>query len=251
MQTMLRGWGVVTDTASSGRAALTLFRQHHYAVVLMDIQMPGLDGVATTQLLRQHPDPARAATPVVALTAHAMPGDAERYRAAGLDGYLAKPFREQALFALLIQLLGLSPAADAHRPAQLAAPEPDTIQPVAATADRPPLYSLASINRLSGNDEAFVRRLVTLFIETTPPAVTRLERHLQQRQPTELAAAAHFLKSSTDGLQLFSLRPVLLALEAVATGSTPPDWPQLARLVGQVRVTVEEVVRRLREEFPA
>ncbi|NVO32960.1 PAS domain-containing hybrid sensor histidine kinase/response regulator [Hymenobacter lapidiphilus] len=251
MQTMLRGWGVEADTASTGQAALALFRQHRYAVVLMDIQMPGLDGVATTQLLRQHPDPARAATPVVALTAHAMPGDAEHYRAAGLDGYLAKPFREQALFALLIELLGLSPVADARRPAQPAEPEPASSHQATPTTSHPPLYSLASIRRISGNDEGFVRRLVTLFIETTPPAVTRLEQHLRQQQPTELAAAAHFLKSSTDGLQLASLRPVLLSLQAVATGPTSPDWAELGQLVGQVRVTVDEVVRLLQEEFPA
>ncbi|SES79994.1 PAS domain-containing hybrid sensor histidine kinase/response regulator [Hymenobacter actinosclerus] len=257
VQTMLRGWGVEVDTASSGREALALFRQHAYAVVLMDIQMPGLDGVATTQLLRQHPHPARAATPVVALTAHAMPGDAEHYRAAGLDAYLAKPFREEALFELLTDLLRPAPAA---RPAQPTPPELPAAgpgpaasppAPTPAPAERPALYSLTQLRRLSGNDEVFVRRLVHLFVETTPPAVERLEQHLRRRQPPELAAAAHFLKSSAEGLQLASLRPVLLALEAAAATPTPPDWPQLGRLVGQVSVTVAEVVQQLREEFPA
>lgn len=250
MQTMLRGWGVVVDTASSGAEALALFRQNLYAVVLMDIQMPGLDGVATTRLLRQHPSPARAATPVVALTAHAMPGDAERYRAAGLDAYLAKPFREQALFDLLIRLL---------RPAPTPAPLPAVSEPAGTPviqevaqlpAGQPPLYDLTLLRRMSGNDDGFVRRLALLFVETTPPAVARLEQHLRSRQAPELAKAAHFLKSSTDGLQLFSLRPVLRDLEAVATGAAPPDWPRLGRLVEQVSVTVEEVVEQLREEFP-
>ncbi|WP_019946583.1 PAS domain-containing hybrid sensor histidine kinase/response regulator [Hymenobacter aerophilus] len=253
VQTMLRNWGVVVDTASSGAEALALFRRHAYAVVLMDIQMPGLDGVATTQLLRQHPDPTRAATPVVALTAHAMPGDAEQYRAAGLDAYLAKPFREEALFELLTKILPPSPSATRPAPPTPALPAPPPppapAKPAVAPAAHPPLYDLAMLRRLSGNDEVFVRRLVQVFIETTPPAVARLERHLRQRQLTELAAAAHFLKSSTDGLQLTSLRPVLLALEAAGSAATPPDWPQLLRLVEQVSVTVAEVVEQLQQAF--
>ncbi|UOQ78759.1 response regulator [Hymenobacter sp. 5516J-16] len=111
VQVMLRGWGLHVDTASSGSEALALFRQHQYDVVLMDIQMPGMDGVATTHLLREHPDPARAATPVVALTAHAMHGEAERYQKAGLDAYLSKPFKQEALFHTIANLLDLDDAA--------------------------------------------------------------------------------------------------------------------------------------------
>ena len=243
VQTMLRGWGMVVDTASSGAEALALFRQYEYAVVLMDIQMPGMDGVAATRLLRQHPNPARAATPVVALTAHAMPGEAERYRAAGLNAYLSKPFRETDLFQTIADLL--------HVPAETEACS-QTL-PAALPAESPALlYDLEQLRRLSNNDEVFIRRLVELFISTTPPVVAELREHLCQHNLPKLSAAAHHLKSSVDGLRIQSLRAVLHTLEAAAYApATSADWARLAQGVQQVGDTVEEVIGQLRAAFPA
>ncbi|OWP63754.1 hypothetical protein CDA63_07120 [Hymenobacter amundsenii] len=258
VRTMLQGWGLKVDTASSGAEALALFREHHYSLVLMDIQMPGMDGVATTRLLRQHPNPARAATPVVALTAHAMPGDAERYRTAGLDDYLSKPFREAALFEVMAGLLDLD-RRPANCPEPLALPQvasASTLAPVgpnlAPPAPAAPLYDLEQLRRMSDNDDTFVQRLVALFIRTTPPVIAEMEQHLAARQLELLGAAAHHLRSSTDGLQVQSLRTVLRDMEdASRTPDTAPDWPQLTTDVELVRTTIDEVIRQLREAYPA
>jgi PAS domain S-box-containing protein len=239
VQVMLKGWGMHVDTASSGLEALALFRQHTYDVILMDIQMPGMDGVATTRLLREHPEGRRAATPVVALTAHAMQGEAERYRQAGLDAYLSKPFREEELFRVMAELVPLAPEPTAAVPPP-AMPATETGQ----------LYDLTSLRYMTHNDEDFVRRLVTLFITTTPPVVEQLEQHAAQRQLTELGAAAHHLKSSIDGLHIQALRPLLRDLEAAAQRPGPPDWPQLAQQVQQVRQLTDAVIDQLRAEFP-
>ncbi|WP_139925436.1 PAS domain-containing hybrid sensor histidine kinase/response regulator [Hymenobacter sp. DG01] len=248
VQVILRNWGMEVHTASSGPEALTLFRQHHYDVVLMDIQMPGMDGIAASRLLREHPDPERAATPIVALTAHAMHGEAERYHSAGLDGYLSKPFKEEDLFQTIAELIypqGL-PQPQPEAPLPTPAPEPTT-PPLPAGK----LYDLSGLRRLSNNDEKFVRRLATLFINTTPPVVAELESHLQNRNLEQLGAAAHHLKSSIDGLQVQALRTVLRDLEAAAHAPDTAEWPALQRGVEQVRQTVDEVVRQLRQEFPA
>jgi len=88
----LTKWGHRVTLASNGREALDRLRESAFDVVLMDMQMPVLDGLSAVKLLRGDPAYAHAASvPVVALTAHAMKGDRERYLAEGLDGYLAKP----------------------------------------------------------------------------------------------------------------------------------------------------------------
>lgn len=89
--------------ATSADAALALVRERLPALVLMDVQLPGMDGLAATRRLKA--DPATRAIPVVALTAFAMRGDAERIREVGCDGYIPKPIRYQELLAEIARVL--------------------------------------------------------------------------------------------------------------------------------------------------
>ena len=103
-QAVLAQNGLVVDAAPGGQLALALFEQHRYDVVLMDVHMPGMSGLEATARIRQHPDPARAATPVIALTADAFRAQHEGYRAAGMTDVLTKPFTEAALLAKLVSV---------------------------------------------------------------------------------------------------------------------------------------------------
>ena len=89
--------------AVDAETGLTLARANQPDLILMDIQLPGMDGLAATALLKQ--DPATAAIPVIALTAMAMKADREKTRAAGCDAYIAKPLRYQELYAAIDALL--------------------------------------------------------------------------------------------------------------------------------------------------
>ena len=106
---VLRQNGVTVDAAASGHAAVALFAAHAYHAVLMDVHMPGMNGLEATARIRQHPDPARAATPVLAMTADAFSAQHERYRAASMNDVLTKPFTESELLAKLLAV-GVVPA---------------------------------------------------------------------------------------------------------------------------------------------
>jgi two-component system cell cycle response regulator DivK len=100
---LLQGAGHTVLSATDAEAGLTLARSEHPQLILMDIQLPGMDGLSALALLKQ--DEATRAIPVIALTALAMKGDEERIRAAGCDGYIAKPMRYQEfLVAIDVQL---------------------------------------------------------------------------------------------------------------------------------------------------
>ncbi|WBA43839.1 PAS domain-containing hybrid sensor histidine kinase/response regulator [Hymenobacter canadensis] len=101
----MQQWGVLVTEADNGAAALELFGQQEFDIVLMDIQMPGMSGLEATAHIRQHPHVHRAAIPVLALTANAFRADHEQYLAAGLDACLAKPFDEAELYGYLRTLL--------------------------------------------------------------------------------------------------------------------------------------------------
>lgn len=91
--TLLESAGHQVLTAADAETGLAIARAERPELILMDIQLPGMDGLEATSLLKT--DPATAAIPVIALTALAMKGDEERIRAAGCDGYIAKPMRYQ------------------------------------------------------------------------------------------------------------------------------------------------------------
>ena len=96
---LLETAGHTVITATDAEAGLTLARAEQPNLILMDIQLPGMDGLEATGLLKR--DAATRAIPVIALTALAMKGDEERIRAAGCDGYIAKPMRYQEFLAII------------------------------------------------------------------------------------------------------------------------------------------------------
>ena len=93
--------GVRTDVVSDGLLALEALEAHHYDAVLMDCQMPNLDGYQATMELRRREQDGRRHTPVIAMTAHAMMGDREKCLEAGMDDYIAKPMRAAGLAEVL------------------------------------------------------------------------------------------------------------------------------------------------------
>ena len=99
--------GHTVEIAQDGRQVLDLIEQQVYDVVIMDVQMPVMDGFQATAAIRALPDQDKAAVPIIAMTAHALKGDAERCHAAGMDAYIGKPIRAEELIDL-VELLGAS-----------------------------------------------------------------------------------------------------------------------------------------------
>ena len=236
-ETVLRNWGWQVTTAASGAAAIQLFEFRPFDLVLMDIQMPGMDGETAARALRAHPSPTRAATPIIALTARAQAGEADRLQASGFAGYLAKPYREEQLLETIQTVLAR------HSPNTVSITPP----PFAMNSAKS-LYDLSNVRLLVRNDEAIVRRLAWAFIETTPAILTALDEALTRADWEAVGDAAHHLKSSLDGLGVESLRHTIREIEAY--GEAVPDPAHAARQVAQVRATTEQAMAALRTEFP-
>jgi two-component system sensor histidine kinase/response regulator len=117
---LLEDLGLRVDAAENGLEALQMAVDGHYALILMDLQMPQLDGLATTRALRAHPH--LRTTPVIAMTASALPGDRETCLAAGMNDFISKPVSVDALFGMLLRWLDASRAGEAS--ADLSPPPP-------------------------------------------------------------------------------------------------------------------------------
>ncbi|HKS54532.1 MAG TPA: response regulator, partial [Steroidobacteraceae bacterium] len=183
---MLAALGLQAATAPDGRQALDLLAAEKFDVVLMDCQMPVMDGFsATAELRRREGEGSRM--PVIALTANATSEGREACLAAGMDDYLAKPFSRTALHAVLARWLPAETAAAA--PALVHAPAP------AATdvLDRTTLNALRALPRKGPKD--MLSHIVERYLTDSRDLVASIERAVEQGDAAELARAAHAWRS--------------------------------------------------------
>ncbi|WP_298956370.1 ATP-binding protein [uncultured Methylobacterium sp.] len=138
---VLEAEGHAVDVAEDGAGAVRMVQARAYDLVLMDVQMPGMDGITATEIIRALPGPERA-VPIVAMTANVLPAQVEAFRAAGMDGHVGKPFKRHELAAAIAAHRATGAAA-----AQPAAPVPETAPEVAPEVahDREAFASLAGL----------------------------------------------------------------------------------------------------------
>lgn len=196
---MLSKRGHRVDVVGDGRAAVTAALSKDYDTILMDIQMPELDGLDATREIRERRPPPRPR--IIALTANALPGERERCLAGGMDGYLAKPFAAADLFAVL---------EGDHRDARMQAPEHAraSLEPIELDALREDL-------RAAGIEES-LETLVKLFLRDGPGRVQTIVHAAKQKNADDLARAAHALKSAAGAIRASGLMRRVAILERTA-----------------------------------
>ncbi len=161
----------------NGVEAVAAVAKHDFDVVLMDLQMPELDGLGATKVIRESEEPGDGRLPIVALTAHALESDRRRSFEAGMDAYLSKPFAADELYATIEQL-----AAGRERPEPLAAVEHS--------------IDTAEALELVGGDARFYVELAAVFLEEYPGLVGSVLDALASDDLESVSRAAHRLKGS-------------------------------------------------------
>jgi len=214
---LLDGLGLRVSCASSGLDAIERLRAERFDLVLMDIQMPGLDGVETTRRIRELAD--HRHTPVVALTAHAMLGDRQRFLDAGMDDYLAKPIEEAELVRVLARWLPLDTAITEGQPMATGAP------PVAVAG----IDVAAALARVNGK-HALLWRLVRDFRERHGSAAARMQSLIEGARWQEVRDLAHTLKgvASTLGMDRVATAAGQLEIAAQAGAGDATALTELA-----------------------
>jgi CheY-like chemotaxis protein/HPt (histidine-containing phosphotransfer) domain-containing protein len=235
---MLALLGYACTCLASGQEAVEAVVRDEYDLVLMDCQMPGMDGYQATGAIRAWEQQSRPGVriPIVALTAHAMTGDRERCLAAGMDDYLTKPLQDGELSAMLRKWLHRA----APAPAPAAPSPPPAADAVAAAPDERALEA-AVIERCSGQ-RALARRLLNVFVQQLHADLDAISAAVEASDSAQLARAAHRLKGVSGNLALGACQEAAAALEQLArAGRTDGVEPHVARLRAQA-----ERIARLR-----
>ena len=201
--------GLQADCAGDGEQALEKLAVVRYDVVLMDCHMPKLDGYATTRRLRELETlSGQARTTVIALTANALSGDAELCRAAGMDGYLSKPFSVDELYATLKPY---------EQPGSNAPQAPGQ---AAGALDEQALQHIRSLAQPGGPD--LLTRVVDLYIGHSRTLIDSLRHSIGRADAEGVLQAAHSLKSSSANVGARGLAELCAALERSAKAGKMP-----------------------------
>jgi signal transduction histidine kinase/CheY-like chemotaxis protein len=214
MAALLERLGHTAVFAANGHEAVEAMRAagaRPFDIVLMDLHMPEMDGIAATRAIRALPDPTAATVPIVALTADAFTETRDRCLVAGMNDFLTKPVSPQKLAASLRRFFGSTGAAEFP-------PEPAPAVPAGTGEDSPPLIDQAAMElALQAMPRERFAAMVHCFLDQGPQLVQRLRAAVRDAQPLELRVNAHAARGAALNLGLAALASTAESLHEGAT----------------------------------
>jgi PAS domain S-box-containing protein len=229
----LERMGCSVRLADNGAEGLKAFGERAYDIVLMDLQMPVMDGLTAAQRMRELERSGVRRTPIVALTANAMSGQLERCLGAGMDGFLTKPIELPRLYETFDRHgLGVAPEAAAS-----VGPAPLEATPV----------QLARLNEITEGDPEFAHELATTFIASGVQVLEEIRAAFRAFDRAALTRGAHKLKGASANIHAGPLRDLAQRLE---TQAAHLDQPSLAELIEELSQQFERAADFLRANAP-
>ncbi|HEV7779788.1 MAG TPA: response regulator [Chitinophagaceae bacterium] len=219
--------GFETVIADNGSKAIGILRKHNFDLILMDIQMPVMDGYRTTQVLR---DELHISTPVIAMTAHALSGEKEKCIKAGMNDYLSKPFKENDLLLKIGHWLADTDATPGNKTAGI----------------KEGIIDLSFLMTQVKNNRTFITEMVDIFIQQTPKDVATLQQAIQENDHKTVYKTAHTLRNT---IGYFGLVPVvgneLMQIEKLSHAGTGMD--EIRVLFAIIKTGFEKSVAELEQ----
>jgi CheY-like chemotaxis protein len=237
---LLERWGHQVETAENGAIAVDLCSSRSFDLILMDLQMPVMDGIEATRRIRAAESGTSLRVPIIAMTAHALVGDRQRCIDAGMDDYVSKPIRQKELY----RAIGSIAAPKAPTALTEASQADSTAGPPPAHRDQDGPLNLDQVLEVMDQDRGLLVSVIQAFIDESPELLEQMEQALRQNDPAMLQRAAHTLKGNymilrQDGLQSLSGQVEELAQQQ--------RLHEARRPVDQLRTNTIAIVGQLRE----
>ena len=228
------------EEAENGFEAIEILQHKSFDIVLMDIRMPGMDGIEATRIIRQE---LKITTPIIALTANAFKKEVERCIESGMNDYVTKPFEEKALAQTILrnirkEHMNISDSS--------AAEDVGTISPMQPVAGEL-LYDLSKLNTASRGNPEFVQKMIRLFVSQASETMTEMKTAFVGKEFSKVSDLAHRLKPAIDNLGVEVLKEQIRAIEKTAL-ENPAD-PKLERIILSSDEIVAKVVDQMKREL--
>jgi CheY-like chemotaxis protein/HPt (histidine-containing phosphotransfer) domain-containing protein len=210
---LLQKMGHSTVVAGNGKEALLLLTTQRFDLVLMDIQMPEMDGLTATRKIRESEKETQQRLPIIAMTAHAMKGDRERCIEAGMDGYVSKPISSRDLAEAIASIL--HPQGESTPVISMEVKPPDPTPPSAPRI----VWNMGETLERLGGDETLFHEVIEIFLDDVPKHMASLGRAITAGDAEAVEGAAHTLKGELGYLGISEISQKARELEEFGRNS--------------------------------
>lgn len=218
--------GLQYDIVNDGTEAVDAMQKNDYDLILMDINMPIMDGIEATKKIRENHI---QKIPIIALTANAMEGASKTYLEAGMNDCLTKPFVEEELFEILEKWIG------GQRPKKIVQANPVAIQTE--------LYNLEKLEKISRGSKPFIDKMLRLFVTRIPEAIEEINRAYKIKDFETVHKVAHRIKPNLNDLNILEAKEQIIEIEKRAFNKEASD--ELEHLIQSVTARISEVVSEI------
>lgn len=232
-KSILHQWRCAVDTAENGLVAIEKIKYGDYDAILMDVQMPVMDGYETTRAIRLM-NPPMCDTPIIALTANATRADVDKCLASGMNDYLPKPFTPDDLYLKIFRDLRIKPGKKNG-------------VPKAPHAALKASFDLAYLRSVSDNNQEFLQEMIQTFVQTIPPVLAEMQTALASGNWNRLSRLAHQIKPSFSLMGMDALRKTVFYIEENAGKGT--TLPQLREITNAFVHDCTAVIADLEKEI--
>jgi len=229
----LEAWKMKVDQAVNGKEALAKTAEKAYDLILMDIQMPGIDGIEATKQIRNSTNLNRN-SPIIAFTANVLNLEADEYKNIGFTDYLFKPYHVSGLYQVVSR--------NAGRKLSQAAVVTKTNAPTQA-----PLVDFSGLGNLA-EDALFIQKMQKLFVDMVPKQLEQISESVQQQDWDNVANLAHRLKSTYGNIKINGAADAMKKIEVIAREKK--NFDQINNLLRQANETTDKVVAYFQQTNP-
>lgn len=221
--TILSNYQADLKEVVNGEEAIEAFNQNTYDLVLMDVQMPVLNGIEATSIIR---NTIKSTVPIIALTANAIKGESEKCLSVGMNDFIAKPFEEQELIRKIVNWLEKE--------------ENFSKNHITATI---PLYDLTKLEQISEGDNIFIKKMISLFIEQMPVTMNEIKQAYDENNLDTVGTLIHRIKPAINNMGIKSLENKILKIESLTEKNI--KTVELHSLINEAADIIKEVVHKL------
>ena len=226
----LSHFGLKVEVANNGKEAVEMLATKTFDIVLMDVQMPIMDGYEASRLIRKE---LQLDVPIVALTANALKGESDKCLSAGMNDFITKPFDEVTMLKTMAKWLkskSLDKASD-----ELASKKSDKITAL--------LYDLGKLESISRGDYTFIKKVLGIFVEHTPGAIEEIKLTASSGDYETMGKIAHRIKPSLDNLGIKTMFQVIRDIEnyEVTKGDVSALLDQILQLEETVLAVIDHI----------